>query len=262
MKIAFGVEYLGTHFSGWQIQPHARSVQGCIEAALSKVANHPVTVNCAGRTDTGVHALGQVIHADITAQRSLRAWTLGTNSNLPSDISILWAQWVDEQFHARFSAKARHYRYIILNRPTRPALLAQRVAWEHKPLQLELMQQAANYLIGSHDFTSYRAVACQAKSPIRTIDQLTIYRHQIHSQQVIIDITANGFLHHMVRNIVGVLTTIGCGEQPPQWAQSVLEARDRRQGGVTAPAGGLYLCNIDYPPPYSFPKITDIPEVI
>lgn len=251
MRIAFGVEYLGTDFFGWQNQPHARSVQGCIEAALSKVANHPVAVVCAGRTDTGVHAVGQVIHADVIAQRSLRGWVLGTNSHLPKDISLLWAKAVDDDFHARFSAIARHYRYLILNRLTRPALLAQKVAWEHRPLQLDLMQQAANYLIGTHDFTSYRTVACQAKSPIRTISQLTIYRHQIDPEQIVIDICANGFLHHMVRNIVGVLIPIGCGEQSPQWAQTVLEARDRRQGGITAPAGGLYLYGVDYPPPYS-----------
>lgn len=251
MRIALGVEYVGTHFCGWQFQPHAPSIQGCVEAALSKVAHHSVTVICAGRTDTGVHALAQVIHMDVTAQRSPRSWVLGANANLPKDISILWAQPVDESFHARFSASARHYRYIILNRPTRPALLAQQVTWEHRPLNVEKMQVAANYLIGTHDFSSYRALACQAKNPIRTLSSLTVFRVD---EQVIIEISANAFLHHMVRNIAGVLMTIGYGEQPPLWAKTVLESRNRTQGGVTAPASGLYLCGVDYPSPYIFPK--------
>ncbi|NJO14607.1 MAG: tRNA pseudouridine(38-40) synthase TruA [Thioploca sp.] len=251
MRIALGVEYAGTRFCGWQFQPHAPSIQGCVEAALSKVAHHPVTVICAGRTDTGVHALAQVIHMDVTAQRSPRSWVLGTNANLPKDISILWAQPVDNNFHARFSASVRHYRYIILNRPTRPALLAKQVTWAHKPLNVEKMQIAANYLIGTHDFSSYRALACQAKNPIRTLFSLTVSRID---EQVIIEISANAFLHHMVRNIAGVLMTIGGGEQPPLWAKTVLEAGNRTQGGVTAPASGLYLCGVDYPSPYIFPK--------
>jgi tRNA pseudouridine38-40 synthase len=188
---------------------------------------------------------------DVTAQRSPRSWVLGANANLPKDISILWAQPVDESFHARFSASARHYRYIILNRPTRPALLAQQVTWEHRPLNVEKMQVAANYLIGTHDFSSYRALACQAKNPIRILSSLTVSRVD---EQVIIEISANAFLHHMVRNIAGVLMTIGCGEQPPLWAKTVLEVRNRTQGGVTAPASGLYLCGVDYPSPYIFPK--------
>jgi tRNA pseudouridine38-40 synthase len=251
MRIALGIEYVGSDFFGWQFQPHARSVQGCVEAALSKVANHAVKVVCAGRTDTGVHALGQVIHADVTVQRTMRAYVLGTNANLPQDVSVLWAQPVDENFHARFSARARHYRYVILNRPTRPALLAKRVTWERKPLDAERMQAAANYLIGTYDFSSYRAVACQAKNPVRTVSRLTVSRFD---EQVIIEISANAFLHHMVRNIAGVLIAIGRGEQLPEWARTVLEARDRTIGGVTAPASGLYFCQVDYPAPYIFPK--------
>ncbi len=253
MRIALGIEYAGADFFGWQFQPHARNVQGCVEAALSKVANHPVKVVCAGRTDTGVHALGQVVHADVTAQRSISSWVLGTNANLPSDVSVLWAQPVDENFHARFSARARHYRYVILNRRTRPALLAKRVTWEYKPLEVERMQVASHYLIGTHDFSSYRAVACQAKNPVRTVSRLTVSRVD---EQVIIEISANAFLHHMVRNIAGVLMTIGRGEQPPQWARTVLEAQDRTMGGVTAPPGGLYYCGVDYPAPYQFPKMS------
>jgi tRNA pseudouridine38-40 synthase len=247
MRIALGVEYSGSDFYGWQRQPHARTVQGCVEAALSKVANHPVTVVCAGRTDTGVHAVEQVIHTDVTAQRSMRSWVLGTNSNLPADISILWARPVDETFHARFSAMQRHYRYIILNRFTRPALLVNQVTWEHQPLEIERMQQAGDYLVGTHDFTSYRSVACQAKNPIRTVTRLMISRQE---NQVVIEISANGFLHHMVRNIAGVLMTIGGGEQTPAWTRAVLEARDRTVGGITAPASGLYLWGVDYPAVY------------
>jgi tRNA pseudouridine38-40 synthase len=251
MRIALGVEYDGTNFSGWQFQAHAPSVQGVVEVALSKVANHPVKVICAGRTDAGVHALGQVIHADVNVQRSMRSWVLGTNTNLPKDVSILWAQAVDNNFHARFSAQARHYRYEILNRPTRLALFAKHKTWERRPLNVEQMQIAGHYLVGTHDFSSYRAVTCQAKNPIRTISRLKISRLD---EQVRIEISANAFLQHMVRNIVGVLVAIGYGKKKPQWAQTVLEARDRRAGGVTAPPFGLYFCEVDYPEPYLFPK--------
>ena len=251
MRIALGIEYNGSDFCGWQFQHHARSVQGCIEAALSKVANHPVQVVCAGRTDTGVHALGQVIHADVTAQRTMRSWVLGSNANLPSDVCVLWALPVDDNFHARFSALARHYRYVILNRPIRPALLDKKITWERRSLSVERMQAAADYLIGTHDFSSYRTKACQAKNPVRTVSRLTVSRIDDH---VMIDISANGFLHHMVRNIAGVLIPIGASERLPNWALTVLKARDRIVGGVTAPAFGLYFLGVDYPPPYLFPN--------
>lgn len=251
MKIALGIEYDGSQFFGWQAQPHARNVQQCVETALSKVANHPVTVICAGRTDTGVHAAGQVIHAEVTAIRLNRSWILGTNSYLPADVSVLWAQPVDDDFHARFLATARYYRYVILNRVTRPALLARKVAWEYRPLDVERMQAAANYLIGTHDFSSYRAAGCQAKGPIRTIFHLTVSRY---GEFIMIDICANAFLYHMVRNIAGVLMTIGSGEQSPQWAQTVLMAKDRKMASTTAPASGLYFWAVDYPSPYLFPK--------
>jgi len=253
MRIALGIEYAGNNFAGWQIQSNARSVQECVEMALSKVANHPVKVTCAGRTDTGVHALGQVIHTDVTAQRTMHSWVFGANANLSKDISVLWAIPVDDNFHARFSALTRHYRYIILNRGTRPALLAKKVTWNYKPLEVEWMQTAANYLLGTHDFSSYRAVACQAKNPTRTILHLNISRS---NERILLDISANAFLHHMVRNIAGVLMTIGSGEQSPEWARTVLNARDRTMGGITAPADGLYLCGVDYPKPYIFPKVT------
>ncbi len=254
MRIALGIEYAGSDFAGWQIQSNARSVQECVEAALSKVANHAVKVTCAGRTDTGVHALEQIVHANVTAQRTMRSWVYGANANLPKDISVLWAVPVDDNFHARFSALARHYRYIIINRPIRSALLGKRVTWYYKHLEVELMQAASKYLLGTHDFSSYRAVACQAKSPVRTISNLNVSRH---TERVIIDISANAFLHHMVRNIAGVLMTIGGGEQPPEWARTVLEARDRTLGGVTALPDGLYFCKVDYPTEYILPKIND-----
>ncbi len=251
MRIALGIEYAGSDFSGWQIQHHARTVQACVEAALSKVANHPVKVFCAGRTDAGVHALGQVVHADVTAQRSMHSWVLGCNANLPQEISILWAQAVDDNFHARFSAQARHYRYVILNRQARPAILSKRVTYQPKPLDVDKMQAGGNYLLGTHDFSSYRTVACQAKTPIRTVSCLTLSSIGEH---LIIEISANAFLHHMVRNIVGVLIAIGSGEKQPEWADTVLKARNRTIGGVTAPADGLYLCAVDYPAPYFFPQ--------
>ncbi|OQW90771.1 MAG: tRNA pseudouridine(38-40) synthase TruA [Beggiatoa sp. IS2] len=251
MRIALGIEYNGSDFYGWQAQVHGRSVQQYVEMALSTVAHHPVTVICAGRTDTGVHAAGQVIHADVAVTRSMRSWILGSNSHLPQDVSVLWAQAVDDQFHARFSAIARHYRYFILNRISRPALLAKKIAWERRPLDVKRMQIAAHYFIGTHDFSSYRAAGCQAKSPIRTIFHLSVSQYD---EMIMINISANAFLYHMVRNIAGVLMTIGCGEQPPEWAYTVLEAKDRKTASITAPANGLYFWEVDYPAPYLFPK--------
>ena len=250
MKIALGLEYLGSRFCGWQFQSHAHTVQECVETALSQVANHPVQVICAGRTDTGVHALEQVIHTEVTAQRSLRTWVLGGNRYLPQDISILWAHPVEESFHARFSVLERHYCYLILNRMSRPALFMDRVTWECRPLDEQSMQSAANHLLGTHDFTSYRSSACQAKNPIRTINQISVYRE---NEWIILEVSANAFLHHMVRNIAGVLMAIGRGEHPPWWAKTVLEAKDRKVAGVTAPAEGLYLSQIDYPKSYGLP---------
>jgi tRNA pseudouridine38-40 synthase len=244
MRIAFGVEYDGSSYVGWQKQNNGTSVQELVEAAIAKVANHPINVICAGRTDKGVHALGQVIHADVQVERSIRGWVLGTNTHLPKDIAILWAQKVDDNFHARFSAQARHYRYIISNRLSRPALYATKVSWASRPLNIERMQQAAQFLIGQHDFTSYRATACQAHSPVRTVLYINISQQH---EYIYIDIAADGFLHHMVRNIAGVLMDIGYGNQSPEWAKIVLEARDRQQASVTAPASGLYFYKVDYP---------------
>jgi tRNA pseudouridine38-40 synthase len=257
MRIALGLEYLGAAFKGWQAQQGVPTVQQAVETALSKVADHPVKVICAGRTDAGVHATGQVVHFDTTAVRSMRAWVLGTNSNLPPEIVVLWARVVEADFHARFSATSRRYRYIILNRWTRPAVLRAQVAWERQRLGEQHMQRAALHLLGEHDFTSFRALACQAKNPLRTVYELAVNRS---SDYVYIDVHANAFLYHMVRNIAGVLTTIGIGERPPAWTAELLRTRDRALGGVTAPATGLYLVHVAYPPRFGLPDEYILPR--
>jgi tRNA pseudouridine38-40 synthase len=245
MRYAAGVEYSGAAFHGWEVQqPEIRTVQGEVERALSRVANHFVRVTTAGRTDTGVHASGQVIHFESAAERSVRSWLYGANANLPGDVCLSWVRPVSEQFHARFSALSRSYRYVIFNRPVRSALLVQQRTWVYRPLDAQRMQQGANHLIGEHDFSAYRAVACQAHSPVRTIHRLEVERH---GEEIHIEVQANAFLHHMVRNIAGVLIAIGSGQQPPQWAREVLEQRDRRLGGVTAPPEGLTLVAVEYP---------------
>jgi len=252
MRIAMGIEYDGSEFCGWQIQSQGgvRTVQGCVEQALSAVADQVLRVHCAGRTDTGVHGLGQVIHFDAQVERSLYSWVFGANANLPADVSILWAQQVDDSFHARFSARRRRYRYVIFNRRIRPALMARHLSWEYRPLDEQRMAQAAQRLLGEHDFSSFRAYACQAKHPVRTIHELVVRRD---GERVIIDIEANAFLHHMVRNIAGVLMTIGAGEREVKWIDEVLEARDRQLGGVTAPPQGLTLVSVGYPEEFNLP---------
>ena len=244
MRIALVIEYNGTHFSGWQRQPGTRTVQECVETAVSAVADTPLRVVCAGRTDAGVHALGQVVHFDAPVTRAPRAWTFGVNANLPDDISVIRVHEVGEDFHARFSALRRHYRYVIFNREVRPAVLAGRVSWVYRPLDEARMAQAASALLGEHDFSSYRAYACQAKNPVRTVHALEVARN---GPFVTIDVVANAFLHHMVRNIAGVLIDIGAGKRPPRWAEEVLRARDRQLGGVNAPPHGLYFVGVQYP---------------
>ena len=243
MRYAGIVEYDGSQFCGWQRQSHAPSVQEAVERSISMIANHEIGIACAGRTDTGVHALGQVIHFDTNAHRDLRSWLLGINANLPESIVLKSIKQVPEDFHARFSAISRSYRYVIVNESVRSALLAKRAVWERVPLDELQMQEAAQYLIGQHDFTSYRALACQAKSPIREIYSLSVSRQ---NSLIIIDVRANGFLHHMVRNLAGVLMSIGKNEYPPIWAQEVLIRKDRSCGGITAPAHGLYLISVEY----------------
>lgn len=248
MRIALGISYDGTAYHGWQRQDNLVTIQECLETALSRVADHPTTIICAGRTDRGVHGLGQVVHFDTEAQRSSTAWVLGTNTHLPSDIRVRWAAEVSNDFHARFSAVARHYRYVIYVHPIRPALLRQQVTTYYQPLDVQRMQTAGNYLLGEHDFSAYRANECQAKTPVRTVTELAINQN---SDFITIDIKANAFLHHMVRNIVGVLLEIGSGKRPPEWAKTVLENKQRAQGGVTAPPYGLYFMRVFYPPHFA-----------
>jgi tRNA pseudouridine38-40 synthase len=253
MRVAAILEYDGSHFAGWQRQESVRSVQECVEEALTNVADEPIHVIVAGRTDAGVHALAQVIHFDTSATRNEYSWVRGVNSNLADDIAFLWAGPVNDGFHARYSATGRFYHYVILNRPIRPTYLARRVSWEYRLLDAAVMQQAANYLVGTHDFTSFRATECQARSPVRELRSLEIARH---GEFVHIRACANAFLQHMVRNIAGVLMTIGAGEREPEWAREVLEARDRTAGGVTGPAEGLYLTEIEYPAEFKLPRLS------
>lgn len=251
MRIALGVEYNGSGFKGWERQPGERTVQDCLERALSKVADSEVVVAAAGRTDAGVHAIGQVVHFDTAAPRALYNWMLGANSWLPKDVAVHWAAPVDESFHARHSAIARRYRYLILNRRARPAALTGSVSWCHRPLDAGCMHEAAQALLGENDFSSYRAAACQSHTPMRRLDYISVMRQQ---DTVVIEVVANAFLHHMVRNIAGVLMAIGSGERPVSWAAEVLAARDRRQGGFTATADGLYLVEVMYPEAVLLPR--------
>ncbi|KAA6187077.1 tRNA pseudouridine(38-40) synthase TruA [Thiohalocapsa marina] len=245
-----GIEYDGSRYSGWQTQHHARSVQQTLEQAIASVADHALRVHCAGRTDSGVHGLGQVVHFDSAASRSERAWVLGTNANLPDDVAVRWATPVAPDFHARFSATGRHYRYLILCQPTRSALWRDRAVWTHRTLQAAPMRQAAAALVGRHDFSSFRALACQAKSPVRTIRYLHIEQRGAFFE---LRVGADGFLHHMVRNLAGVLMAIGRGDAPVSWTSELLALRDRRRGGVTAPPQGLYLAGVDYPQRFALP---------
>jgi tRNA pseudouridine38-40 synthase len=250
MRIALGVEYAGCHYYGWQRQDIIPTVQETLESALSEIANEEIHVVCAGRTDTGVHALQQVVHFDTDVQRELKAWQLGTNTKLPKDIAVTWVLEVDDDFHARFSAQSRTYQYLILNRRARPAVYNGLVTWEYQNLDYDRMKQASLCLVGEHDFTSFRAAACQAKSPIRTIHKLDIDKF---GDWYLITISANAFLHHMVRNIAGVLMAIGKGKKEINWINEVLEAKDRKLAGVTAPPHGLYLVDIKYPEQYIIP---------
>jgi tRNA pseudouridine38-40 synthase len=250
MRIALGVEYDGTDYFGWQRLTEGPSVQARLEQALSRVAAHPVEVSCAGRTDAGVHGRCQVVHFDTTARREMRGWILGACSNLPSSAAVLWAQPVLESFHARFAARSRRYRYCILNRPVRAALDARYVTWERLPLDARRMHAAAQALLGAHDFSAFRALSCQATHPRRTVLALCVRRV---GEQLIVDIEANAFLHHMVRNIVGSLLLIGRGEQPVEWMAELLAGRDRQLAGPTAPATGLTFIGPRYEAHWGLP---------
>ncbi len=251
-RIAFGIEYDGTDFLGWQSQPQEPTVQDTVSAALAFVADRPVSLVCSGRTDTGVHARCQVVHCDLPREckRSERAWVLGTNSRLPSTVALRWAREVTGEFHARFSARTRRYRYRIVNRPVRLGLDARFASWERLPLDTARMQQACEALRGTHDFSSFRTSACQARSPVRTVESIQWSRD---GERIELLIQANGFLHHMVRNIVGSALCVGRGEQPPSWIADLLARKDRTCAGPTAAATGLEFLGARYPPHFALP---------
>lgn len=251
MRIALGIEYDGTAYNGWQRQESGIGVQERVEEALSRVADDRVEATCAGRTDAGVHASAQVAHFDSNANRSPRNWVLGVNSNLPPDISVRWAVPVPDDFHARYSALSRRYRYRVLNRMTRSALWRDRAWWVHRPLDTDPMRAAAERLLGEHDFSAFRAAGCQAKTPWREVRSIEVARD---GDWVTVTIRANAFLQHMVRNVVGLLVAIGAGDRPAEWATAVLESRDRREGGMTAPPQGLTLVEVEYPPRFNLPQ--------
>ena len=250
MRIALGIEYDGTDFSGWQRLKTGASVQASVEQALSRVAAHPVEISCAGRTDAGVHGRCQVVHFDSEAQRDMRGWMLGVSSNLPDSVAVLWAQPVAAEFHARYAARSRRYRYHILNRPVRAALDARYVTWERLPLDADLMHEAAQALCGEHDFSAFRALSCQAAHPRRTVLNVSVRRE---GQHIFVEIEANAFLHHMVRNIVGSLLLVGRGEKPVKWIGELLAGCNRQVAGPTAPASGLTFLGPRYPTHWSLP---------
>lgn len=252
MRIALGVEYDGSSYCGWQSQPDGRTVQDVLQLALSQVAGVSISVIAAGRTDTGVHAVEQVIHFDTEVVRPLTAWVRGANALLPKSVAVLWAHAVDEEFHARFSAQARSYRYHLFCRPVRSALQYGKVGWYHQALDIEKMRAGAHCLLGEHDFSAFRASACQAKSPVKHLAELNI---QQQGALISIDLTANAFLHHMVRNIVGCLVYIGNGKHEPLWMQGVLESRQRSQAAPTFAPDGLYLQRIKYDIKWQLPQL-------
>lgn len=252
MRVALGLEYDGTAYNGWQRQRTGTGVQQRVEEALSVVANCPVDVTCAGRTDTGVHASAQVVHFDTDSERSRRGWLLGANSILPDDIGVTWTSAVDESFHARYSALARSYRYLILNRLERSALYRHRAWWVYEPLDADRMHAAAQALLGEHDFSAYRAAGCQASTPVRTIESISVERN---GDWLVLDVTANAFLKRMVRNIAGTLVAIGRGDEQEIWATTVLDGLDRKRGGMAAPPHGLMLVAVRYPAEFDLPVV-------
>ena len=251
MRIALGLEYDGSRFCGWQTQPSGCGVQDHLERALATIAGTALATTCAGRTDTGVHALGQVVHFDVDVKRPSSAWIRGTNAALPPGVSILWSTEVDEDFNARFSALERSYRYVLLNRPVRPAVGVNRVGWFHLPLDVNRMRAGARHLVGKHDFSAFRSSECQARSPVREMRSIAIDRS---GDYVILDFTANAFLHHMIRNIVGTLIAVGKGKQPPEWVRDVLVSHDRREAAATFDPAGLYLTRVTYPDAFGLPR--------
>jgi tRNA pseudouridine38-40 synthase len=250
VKIAIGIAYCGTGLEGWQSQPSGRTVQDQLERALSEIAGEPVTVTGAGRTDAGVHACAQVAHFETTAERPDSAWVRGTNALLPEAIAVQWAVPVPGEFHARYSALERSYRYVLYNHPVRPALVTGLAGWFHLPLDVETMHRAAQFLLGERDFSSFRSAECQAKSPVRRMRRADV---RANGPYLMFDFTANAFLHHMVRNIVGCLVYVGKGKHPPQWLAELVAARDRKLAAPTFAADGLYLSEVRYEPRWGLP---------
>jgi tRNA pseudouridine38-40 synthase len=250
MRIALGLEYDGSGFCGWQTQPSGCAVQDALERALSEIAAQRIETQSAGRTDAGVHAFAQVAHFDTSARRALTAWVRGVNSLLPRTVAVNWAREVPDAFHARFSARGRAYRYLLLNRPERPGLRAQYVGWHHRPLDVERMRKGARHLLGIHDFSAFRAAECQARSPVKELRRAGIARE---GDLVVFDFAADAFLHHMVRNLVGSLVKVGNGSRPPEWVAELLAGRDRERAAPTFPANGLYLSEVEYERSWGLP---------
>ncbi len=254
MRIALGLEYDGASFCGWQTQPGGCAVQDHLQAALAQLAAHPIEVTAAGRTDAGVHATAQVVHFDTTAERDDIAWVRGTNTTLPPALRVVWSRRVAADFHARYSARSRTYRYFLLNEPVAPAVLHQRMGWYHRPLDLDAMREGARALQGEHDFSAFRDAQCQAKSPVRN---LTLASVECNGNIFVFTFRANAFLHHMVRNIVGALVYVGAGKNPPAWIPELMAGRDRRLAAPTFMPDGLYLAGVEYDPAFELPAFRD-----
>lgn len=251
VRLALGISYNGQAYDGWQSQPSGRTVQDHLEAALERFATQPVSTVCAGRTDAGVHGVMQVVHFDTEVRREEFSWVRGTNTFLPPDIAVQWARPVPETFHARNSAKARRYAYVLLESPVRPSVEAGRVGWVFRPLDLRAMEEAAAYLVGEHDFTSFRASSCQAKTPVKTMDAVRISRRGPYWR---FEFRANAFLHHMIRNIMGCLVFVGQGSHPPGWMREVLAARSRDVAAPTFSPDGLYFLGPEYDAAWGLPS--------
>ncbi|WP_296754346.1 tRNA pseudouridine(38-40) synthase TruA [Thiobacillus sp.] len=254
MRIVLGLEYRGVGFCGWQSQPQGCGVQDALEAAVSAIAGEKIGITAAGRTDTGVHAAFQVAHFDTAARRPLTAWVRGVNSHLPRGVAVLWAREAGAEFHARFAATQRGYRYVLLNHPVRPGLDHGLIGWHHRPLDAAAMNLAAASLIGQHDFSAFRAAECQARSPVKELRQAHIERR---GDYLLCDFRADGFLHHMVRNLMGGLVQVGAGSQPPGWMREILDGRDRTRAAPTFDAAGLYLTHIRYPAHFALPESSE-----
>jgi len=250
MRIALAIEYAGDAFCGWQSQPSGCGVQDALERALGEIAGERIATIAAGRTDAGVHATSQIVHFDTAKERPSSAWVRGVNALLPSTAAVLWAQPMPDDFHARFAATARHYTYLLLTRAERPALLGKRVGWYHASLDVDAMSVAAAHLAGRHDFSAFRAAECQAKSPVKTLSRVDV---GISGPLIRFDFSADAFLHHMLRNIVGSLVYVGAGKHPPAWIAQLLVARDRTQAAPTFAPDGLYLAGADYPARFALP---------